>query len=111
MTHYKKVTAIIRAKLLDCVESRLAAMGIDGITVTLVKGFGEWHPDHFFGYGKAIDRLVGHVRIEIFVDADIADAVCDAIAKAAYTGNAGDGVIASLPVEQFFHIRRHSQQN
>lgn len=107
MFKHMKITAIIQTKQLDHVLSKLAAMGANGLTVTSVKGFGEWHPKHNFGYGKAFDKLSDHMRIEIFIESDRADAVIDTIAKAAYTGEAGDGVIALLPVEQFVHIRSY----
>ncbi|VAX39329.1 hypothetical protein MNBD_PLANCTO03-674 [hydrothermal vent metagenome] len=110
MTSFQKVTAIIRMKKLTDVERELVKHGVDGITVTLVKGFGEWHPDRHFGYTKILDRLTVHARIEVFVETDKADAVVEVIAKAACTGHAGDGVIAMLPVTQFVHIRSYAEQ-
>ncbi len=110
MTSFQKVTAILRVKMLADVERQLDQHGVSGITVTMVKGFGEWHPDRHFGYTKILDRLVRHVRIEVFVEADKADAVIDVIAKAASTGQTGDGIIAVLPVTQFVHIRNHAEQ-
>jgi len=106
----KKVTAIIRMKQLEAVERELTASGVSGITVTPVKGFGEWHPQFYFGYAKTINRLVGHVRLEVFIDADKAEALVETIARSALTGEPGDGVIAVLPVDQFIHIRTHCAQ-
>lgn len=103
----KKVTAIIRMKQLEAVERELSASGVSGITVTPVKGFGEWHPQFYFGYTKTINRLVGHVRLEVFVDAQETAPLVDTIARSAFTGEPGDGIIAVLPVEEFIHIRTH----
>lgn len=111
MNKFQKVTAIIRTRQLEDVERQLIAMDVDGITVTLVKGFGEWHPEHYFGYDKPINRLVGHARIELYIESERAEAVSDAIARAAFTGEAGDGVIATLPVARFVHIRSYCHQS
>lgn len=105
MVSFVKVTAIVRMKQFAAVEERLAELGIGGITVSLVKGFGELHPERYFGFTTAIQRLVGHVRIESFVGADRAEEVVGAIAEAAYTGDPGDGVIATLPVADLVHVR------
>jgi len=105
MSSFVKVTAIVRMKRFAAVEERLASLGIEGITVSLVKGFGELHPDRYFGFTTAIQRLVGHVRIESFIRADKAEEMVEAIVGAAYTGDPGDGVIATLPVSDLVHIR------
>lgn len=110
MTSFQKITAILRVKKLTDVEHKLSEHGVDGMTVTMVKGFGECHPDSDFGYAKTIDRLVGHVRIEVFVETDKTEAIVEVIAKAACTGHAGDGVIAVLPVTRFVHIRNYAEQ-
>lgn len=107
----KKVTAIIRMKQLEAVERELSASGVSGITVTSVKGFGEWRPQFYFGYTKTINQLVGHVRLEVFVDADKAESLVETIVRNAFTGEPGDGIIAVLPVDQFNHIRTHGAQS
>jgi nitrogen regulatory protein P-II 1 len=95
----KKIIAIIRSGLLRDVEERLKKIGVRGLTVTRVKGYGE---------DKAIwaqDWLGEHARIEIFADKIKADAIAAAIMEVAHTGAPGDGIICVLPVEKIFRIR------
>ena len=99
----KKIIAIIRSGLLRDVEERLKKIGVRGLTVTRVKGYGE---------DKAIwaqDWLGEHARIEIFADKTKADAVAAAIMEVAHTGTPGDGIICFLPVEKIFRIRTKSE--
>lgn len=96
---FRKVTAIVRRERLEDVERRLIEIGVAGVTVTAVKGFGEY-ANFFRG-----DWLVPHVRLEIFTLAERAEALARAILDAASTGCAGDGVIAILPVEEVIRIR------
>ncbi|MEA3246782.1 MAG: P-II family nitrogen regulator [Gemmatimonadota bacterium] len=95
----RKVTAIVRSALIETVEQHLITAGVRGITVTRVKGFGEY--SDFYSR----DWLSEHMRIEMFLSADRVDAVCEAIMRAARTGSPGDGVIAVLPVEELYRIR------
>ena len=100
---FRKVTAIIRSRLLGDVEERLKKMGVKGLTITRVKGFGE---------DKAIwaqDWLGNHARIEIFTEKNKAEKIAAAISEAAHTGGAGDGIISILPVEKIFRIRTKSR--
>ena len=94
-----KITAVIRREALESVETRLKQVGVPGITVSTVKGFGEYA--NFFSH----DWMVSHARIELFVAADEADAIIAAIREAAATGEAGDGIIAVLPVNRLIKIR------
>ena len=96
---YRKVTAIIRRERLAEVEASLLEQGLGGITVTPVKGFGEY-ANYFRG-----DLMVPHVRLEIFTTAEKADATVETIVTAAYTGCAGDGLVAVLPVDRVVRIR------
>lgn len=96
---FRKIVAIIRKGHLETVEKRLEAMGIKGLTVTQVKGFGEYA--NFF----TRDWMCTHARIEIFTARQNVDAIVQAILEAASTGNAGDGIVAVLPVEQIYRIR------
>ena len=100
---YRKVTAIIRRLALERVEKRLIELGVPGITVTKVKGFGEY-ADFF-----ASDWQSEHVRIEIFVRCDAADALVRAIIDEAHTGVAGDGIVAVLPAETVWRVRTGDQ--
>lgn len=95
----RKVTAIVRAALLEAVEQQLIAAHVPGITVTRVKGFG----DYTDFYSR--EWLTEHMRIEIFTSRAGAERAREAIMSAARTGDAGDGIIAVLPVDEFYRIR------
>jgi nitrogen regulatory protein P-II 1 len=99
----RKVNAIIRSRLLEDVEERLKNIGIKGLTVTRVKGYGE---------SKSIwaeDWLGTHARIEIFAEKSKAEKIATAIMEVAHTGGPGDGIICILPVEKIFRIRTKSE--
>lgn len=96
---FRKVTAIVRASLLERVERRLQELRVPGLSVTKVKGYGEYA--NFF----ARDWMVEHARVEIFVTRGRADEVARAIMAVARTGGPGDGIIAVLPVEAVYHVR------
>ncbi len=102
---YRKITAIIRTEKLQEVEEALIQAGIDGITVTACKGFGQYG-DFFRG-----DFMIPHVRIEIFTTAEHADRLTHVIMNAAHTGMPGDGLVAILPVEQIYRIRTRQPAN
>ncbi len=99
---YNKVTAIVRRDVLEKVECRLREIGVQGISVTKVKGYGEY-ADFY-----SPDWLVPHARIEIFTTAKRAEEVAGAIMDAAHLGMAGDGIVAILPVEKLYRIRTRS---
>ncbi len=94
-----QITAIIRNYLLKSVEKRLRELGVKGITVSRVKGYGE-HKEYF-----TTDWLSEQSRIEVFATRDKVDAIVGAIIESAHTGMAGDGLVAVLPVEKIFRIR------
>lgn len=94
-----KVTAIIRLTKLEAVEARLRDFHVPGISVTKVKGYGEYA--NFF----RPDWMVEHARIEIFLHRERADEVARAITAAARTGESGDGIVAVLPVEVIYRVR------
>ncbi len=96
---FRKVTAIIRPDALRAVEERLMDLGVPGVSVTRVKGFGE----HTSFYSP--DWLLTHVRVEVFIERARAREIAEAIMEAAHTGLEGDGIVAILPVETLFHIR------
>lgn len=100
---YQKVIAIIRNNVLEKVECKLQEMGIRGISVTKVKGYGEYA--NF--YSK--DWMISNARIEIFIDEARADAIVNAIMEAAHVGIEGDGIVAVLPVEKLYRIRTRSE--
>ena len=95
----KKITAIIRSDLLEKVEERLKTLGIKGVSVSNVKGYGEYM--NFFRH----DWMVTHTRIEIFVEKRRAAAIVAAVLEVAHTGVPGDGVLAVSPIEYLYRIR------
>lgn len=94
-----KVTAIVRASKLQDVEDRLQAMGIPGISITRVNGYGEYA--NFFRH----DWLATHARIEIFTNPGRATEIARAILEVAHTGLEGDGIVAVLPVTTVYRVR------
>lgn len=102
----KLVTAIIKPFKLDDVRESLSEIGIQGITVTEVKGFGrqKGHTELYRGAEYVVDFLP-KVKIEIAVADEQLDAVIEAISKAANTGKIGDGKIFVTALEQVIRIR------
>ena len=102
----KKIEAIIKPFKLDEVREALAEVGVTGLTVTEVKGFGrqKGHTELYRGAEYVVDFLP-KVKIEVVVGADKVDAVLEAIVKAARTGKIGDGKIFVTTVEQVVRIR------
>lgn len=102
----KMITAIIKPYKLDEVRAALAEAGVQGITVTEVKGFGrqKGHTELYRGAEYVVDFLP-KVRIEIAVEDGRADAVIDAIATAARTGKIGDGKIFVTALGSVVRIR------
>ncbi len=102
----KMITAIIKPFKLDDVREALSEIGVQGITVTEVKGFGrqKGHTELYRGAEYVVDFLP-KVKVEIAVVADIAEKVIEAIRNAANTGKIGDGKIFVSTVEQVVRIR------
>ena len=102
----KFVTAIIKPFKLDEVREALSGLGVSGITVTEVKGFGrqKGHTELYRGAEYVVDFLP-KVKIEAAVDEAIVDRVIEAIEGSARTGKIGDGKIFVMPVEQVVRIR------
>jgi nitrogen regulatory protein P-II 2 len=102
----KMVTAIVKPFKLDEVREALSAIGVQGITVTEVKGFGrqKGHTELYRGAEYVVDFLP-KVKIEAAVDDAIVDRVVEAIEAAARTGKIGDGKIFVAPLEQVLRIR------
>ena len=95
----KKIVAIVRTQVLGDVEDRLVSMRVKGISVTRVKGYGEYatfiHPDWLFT----------HARIEIYTEQSMVDLIVEAILETALVGAPGDGIVAVSPVEKLYRIR------
>ncbi len=102
----KMITAIIKPFKLDDVREALSEIGVQGITVTEVKGFGrqKGHTELYRGAEYVVDFLP-KVKVEIAVTADISEKVIDAIRNAANTGKIGDGKIFVTTVEEVVRIR------
>ena len=102
----KIVMAIIKPFKLDEVREALTAVGIQGLTVTEVKGYGrqKWHTEIYRGTEYAVSFLP-KLKIEIAVAASSVDAVIDAVSTAAKTGQIGDGKIFVITIEQAVRIR------
>jgi nitrogen regulatory protein P-II 2 len=102
----KFVTAIIKPFKLDEVREALSGMGVSGITVTEVKGFGrqKGHTELYRGAEYVVDFLP-KVKIEVAIRSDVLDQAIEAISKAAQTGKIGDGKIFVWDLEQVVRIR------
>jgi nitrogen regulatory protein P-II 2 len=102
----KFITAIIKPFKLDEVREALSAIGVQGITVTEVKGFGrqKGHTELYRGAEYVVDFLP-KVKIEVAIRADMAEQVIETIEKSAATGKIGDGKIFVFDVEQVIRIR------
>jgi nitrogen regulatory protein P-II 1 len=102
----KKVEAIIKPFKLDEVKEALQQVGIQGLTVTEVKGFGrqKGHTELYRGAEYVVDFLP-KIKLEIVVADDMVDKAVEAIVEAANTGRIGDGKIFVLPLEESVRIR------
>ena len=102
----KKIEAIVKPFKLDEVREALSAIGVQGITVTEVKGFGrqKGHTELYRGAEYVVDFLP-KVKIEVVVADDILEQAIEAIIKAAHTGKIGDGKIFVTSVEHVVRIR------
>jgi nitrogen regulatory protein P-II 2 len=102
----KMITAIIKPFKLDDVREALSEIGVQGITVTEVKGFGrqKGHTELYRGAEYVVDFLP-KVKVEIAVDTDVAEKVIEAIRGAANTGKIGDGKIFVSTIEEVVRIR------
>jgi len=102
----KQVTAIIKPFQRDEVREALAEVGVNGLTVTEVKGFGrqKGHTELYRGAEYVVDFLP-KIRVEMVIPDSMVDDVIEAIVKAARTGKIGDGKIFVMPVEQAIRIR------
>ena len=102
----KKIEAIIKPFKLDEVKQALTGLGVQGLTVTEVKGFGrqKGHTELYRGAEYVVDFLP-KIKLEVAVSDDMRDKVVDAIISAANTGRIGDGKIFVLPMEEAVRIR------
>lgn len=108
----KLITAVVKPFKLDDVREALSEIGVQGITVTEVKGFGrqKGHTELYRGAEYVVDFLP-KVKLETVVNDDLSEQVVEVIAKAASTGKIGDGKIFVSPVEQAIRIRTGESGN
>ncbi len=95
----KRVIAIIPSDMLKTLEARLKALQVGGITVSRVKGYGEYK--HLY----SIDWMSEQAKVEIFIEEARLDALIDAMLDMGRADPYGGGIIAVLPVERFLHLR------
>lgn len=102
----QKIEAIIKPFKLDDVREALSDIGVNGLTVTEVKGFGrqKGHTELYRGAEYVVDFLP-KIKVELVVADDVVDTAVEAIIKAAHTGKIGDGKIFVSPVTQVIRIR------
>ncbi|MFY0678241.1 MAG: P-II family nitrogen regulator [Neptuniibacter sp.] len=108
----KMISAVIKPFKLDDVREALSEIGVQGITVTEVKGFGrqKGHTELYRGAEYVVDFLP-KVRVDAAVSDDIVDQVVEAISQASQTGKIGDGKIFVTPLEQVVRIRTGESGN
>jgi nitrogen regulatory protein P-II 2 len=106
ITNMKMITAVIKPFKLDDVREALSGVGVQGITVTEVKGFGrqKGHTELYRGAEYVVDFLP-KIRLEIAVDDSMVEQVIEVMSKAANTGKIGDGKIFVHALEQVIRIR------
>jgi len=95
----RRVTAMVRCSALQKVEERLKQLHVPGISVTKVKGYGEY-ADFFRS-----DWVREHARIEVYCGERRADEIARAVVEVAHTGARGDGTVVVLPVEAIYRVR------
>ena len=102
----KKVEAIIRPHLLDAVRNALQEVGVAGMTISEVKGYGrqKGHTETYRGTEYQIE-FIPKIKIEVIISEGIEDSVIEAIMKTAKTGKFGDGKIFVVPMEDVIRIR------
>jgi nitrogen regulatory protein P-II 1 len=102
----KLVTGIVKPFALSEVKTALERLGVLGLTVSEVQGFGrqKGHTEVYRGAEYAVD-FVPKVRVEVVVDDAVADRVVDALVEAARTGKIGDGKVWVTPLEQIVRVR------
>ena len=102
----KQITAVVKPFKLDDVKAALEVLGVQGLTVSEVQGFGRQrgHTEVYRGAEYTVD-FVPKVRVEVLVDEADAAGVVDAIVNAAHTGAIGDGKVWVTPVESLIRVR------
>ena len=100
---FAKITAIVRCDRVEAIESELHRMGTPGLTLSQVKGYGDY-ADFYRN-----DWRVSHVRCEVFISEAKAQELAETIMRIAHTGMEGDGLVAISPVTHIYHIRTQAR--
>lgn len=102
----KKIEAIIRPHLLESVKDALQALGVQGLTISEVKGFGrqKGHTEVYRGSEYKVE-FVPKLKLEVVVDDELVEQAVEAVIKTARTGKFGDGKIFIFPVDEAIRIR------
>jgi len=100
---FVNIIAIVRSEVLEKVETRLREVAAPGVTVSPIRGYGEYADLY------KEDWMVDQMRVEVFAEAERAEELAAAIMDAAHTGVEGDGIVAVVPVQQLYHIRTRRQ--
>ncbi len=100
---YRKITAIFRCDACNKVEQRLQALGVQGFSLSHIKGYGEYADLY------SSDWMTRHARLEIFTGAEKVETIVEAIMDSAHIGQAGDGIVAVQSVEKLYRIRTRSE--
>lgn len=103
--NFKYVVAIVRPELAAPLEEKLSAVGVGGITLSKVKGFGDYK--NFFSR----DWLSEYTKVEIFTEESKVDALLDVLQESAEADVSGVGVVAVMPVDRFLHLHRRHQDH
>jgi nitrogen regulatory protein P-II 1 len=105
-----KIEAIIQPNRFETVKKALVDIGIDGMTVSEVRGHGrqKGHTETYHGHEYSVD-LLPKVKLEIVTDDKLVDSICDAIIKNAASGKIGDGKIFVFKVEEAIRIRNQER--
>lgn len=99
----RRIVAIIRGSALEQVEEALKQLGVKGITVSPVKGYGE-----YANLYKA-DWMVNNARVEVFANQVEVDTIVTTILDTAHSGTPGDGLVAVMPVEKLYRVRTKAE--
>ncbi len=102
---YKKVTAIVMCEKLNVLERALVEIGVSGVSITQVRGYGEYHDFY------QSDMMTRHACVDIFCRASRADIIVNTIMDVAHDGQPEDGIVAVMPVDQLYRIRTKSDYN
>lgn len=96
---FQYVIAIVRSDVLEPLEKRLASLQVPGLTATKVKGYGNYANCY------ASDWMTEHIKLEVFAEEAAIEAITNAITEVADADVPGTGIVAVIPVVNFFHIR------